>query len=33
VTQQQQTKQETDRGAQVIKLAIKIMAQGHHGWS
>jgi hypothetical protein len=31
---QKQTKQaESDRGAQIIKRATEIMAQGHYGWS
>jgi hypothetical protein len=34
VTTQQQTKQETDRGDKIIKLATKIMAAGQaRGWS
>lgn len=29
----QQNAPSTDRSARVIKRAIEIMAQGHHGWS
>jgi hypothetical protein len=32
-TQQQSAPADNDRGARVIRRAIEIMAEGHHGWS